>query len=156
VRNRKLWKTWVISNVISLGVGAASAVLTAGSMRKYRVMKLPPLSPPGWIFPIVWSILYIFMGTAAWLIYRSGSANRKTALFYYAAQLVINGIWPLIFFNSNAYWIAFFWLLLLWYLIYITMKMFNQINAVAGRLMFIYLIWSSFALYLNFGVAVMN
>jgi tryptophan-rich sensory protein len=96
------------------------------------------------------------MATAAWIIYRSGDPGRKTALRYYAAQLILNGIWPLIFFNTNAYWVAFFWLVLLWYLIYTTMKLFVQIDTTAGRFMLPYLVWSSFALYLNFGVAVLN
>jgi tryptophan-rich sensory protein len=156
MRNTKRWKEWLVSNAISLGVGAAAAILTTGNMKKYHAMKLPPLSPPSWVFPVVWTILYICMATAAWIIYRSGDPGRKTALRYYAAQLILNGIWPLIFFNTNAYWVAFFWLVLLWYLIYTTMKLFVQIDTTAGRLMLPYLVWSSFALYLNFGVAVLN
>jgi tryptophan-rich sensory protein len=156
MRDQKKWKALLVSNLISLGVGAAAAVLTAGNMKKYQAMKLPPLSPPSGVFPVVWTILYIFMGTAAWIIFRSPEPERRTALRYYAAQLLMNGIWPLIFFNTGAYWVAFFWLLLLWYLVYTTTKLFARIDSAAGRLMLVYLGWSTFALYLSLGVAVLN
>lgn len=156
MRDAKKWKEWLISNAISLGLGAASALLTAGSMKSYQMMKQPPLSPPGWLFPIVWTILYLFMGTSAWLVYRSQHPEKETALRYYAAQLLVNVIWPLIFFRLQAFWAAFFWLLLLWYLVFVMLQYFRKINRAAGIMMTVYLLWCSFAAYLNLGVALLN
>lgn len=156
MRNAAKWKQWLASVAISLGTGAVSAVLSSGSMWKYSEMKRPPFSPPGWIFPIVWVILYLFMGTAAWFVYRSDDPDRNPALRYYIAQLIFNAAWPIAFFNAEAYWFAFFWLLLLWYLVYVTTRYFKKIDETAGNLMTVYLIWTTFAVYLNLGAAILN
>ncbi len=148
------WKELLISLFISLGAGALAGLLTSDSMQKYATMYKPPLAPPGWVFPVVWTVLYILMGIAAYLVYVSDSDQKKTALTLYGVQLVANVLWSVIFFELDAYLLAFAWLLLLWYLIFLTLKSFYEINPTAGKLLIPYLLWVTFAGYLNLSIAI--
>ena len=148
------WKTLLISLGISLGTGALSAALTADSMEKYRQMYKPPFSPPGWVFPVVWTILFVLMGIAAWLVYESGSTDTGQALRLYALQLAVNAVWPILFFKFDLYLLSFAWLLLLWYLVYLVTARFCKIVPAAGALMVLYLVWLTFAGYLNLAIAI--
>lgn len=89
----------IISLLIPLSVGALAGALTMGSMAQYAALAQPPLSPPGWVFPAVWTVLYLLMGLACYLIWTSEApqAEKKRALTLYGAQLVLNFIWPLLF-----------------------------------------------------------
>lgn len=151
------WKKLIISLAIPLAVGGLAALLSGG-MGNYTVMNQPPLSPPGWIFPIVWSILYLAMGYASYRILMSDAdkADIKQALTFYGIQLVLNFLWPIIFFSLQWYWVAFVWLVLLWVFIYLTMRMFGTIDDTAENLLIPYLLWVTFAGYLNLGVALLN
>ena len=148
------WKELLISLFISLGAGALAGLLTSDSMQKYATMYKPPLAPPGWVFPVVWTVLYILMGIAAYLVYVSDSDQKKTALTLYGVQLVANVLWSVIFFELDAYLLAFAWLLLLWYLIFLTLRSFYEINPTAGKLLIPYLLWVTFAGYLNLSIAI--
>lgn len=150
------WKTLLISLLISLGTGGLSAALTASSMEKYKTMYKPPLAPPGWLFPIVWTILFILMGIAAYIIYETEADTelKKDAFVYYGAQLIVNAAWTVIFFRFHAFIFAFAWLLLLWYLIVMTIRSFWKINKKAGILLLPYIIWVTFAAYLNLAIAI--
>lgn len=148
------WKPLAVSLGFSLGTGLVSGILTLGSMAKYREIYKPPFSPPGWVFPVVWTILYILMGTAAYLIYMSESENKRKALELYGLQLFVNGGWSFLFFRLDAYILAFVWLLLLWYLVSQTAKEFFKIDPLAAKLMVPYLAWITFAAYLNLAIAV--
>lgn len=150
------WKELIIAILIPLAVGGLSAFLTKDSMSTFEAVTKPPLSPPGWLFPVVWTVLYILMGIASYLIYTSNSFDRKRALLFYGAQLAVNFFWSIIFFNLNAYLFAFIWLLLLWALILITLVKFYRINENAGLLLIPYIVWVSFAGYLNFGIFLLN
>lgn len=147
-------RTLAISIAISLGAGILSAFLTGGSMRQYADMYKPPLSPPGWVFPIVWTILYILMGIAAWRVYESQGADKRLAISLYGNQLLLNIVWPLLFFNLKIYFFAFAWLLLLWLMIYLTMRQFAMLDQRAGTLLIPYLVWVTFAGYLNLAIAI--
>lgn len=149
-------KSLIISLAISLGVGALSALLSRNSMDIYDFINQPPLSPPGWVFPVVWTILYILMGVAAWLVWQEGGAERRGALEIYALQLVFNFFWTLIFFNAQRYGLALIWILILWGLILATVRAFRRVSPVAAKLMIPYLLWVSFAVYLNAGVWWLN
>lgn len=149
-----MWKPLLVSVAISLGTGLLSALLTRGSMEAYQNMYRPPLSPPGWVFPLVWTILYVLMAIAAYLVYETDKEAKKHALALYASQLFVNATWSILFFNWNAYLLAFTWLLLLWYLVLCTAREFYAIRPLAGRLMVPYLIWLTFAAYLNFAIAI--
>ena len=151
------WKKLIIALAIPLAVGALGALLSGG-MDTYQTLKQPPLSPPGFIFPIVWTILYLLMGYASYRVYVSGSprAAIRRALIFYGIQLVLNFLWPLIFFGLQWYWAAFVLLVLLWIGIYLTMYQFGQIDDTAENLLIPYLLWVTFAGYLNLGVALLN
>jgi len=148
----------VVSILISEGVGALSALFTTGIMGKYKELIQPSFSPPGWIFPIVWGILFLFMGIASYLVYSSGADKKevKSALSFYALQLVFNFFWSILFFRFELRGFAFLWIIALLILILITTVKFYRINKTAGYLMIPYLLWVSFASVLNFAVWQLN
>ncbi len=150
------WKPLLISLLISLGIGGISGLIIRGQTGVYQSLNLPPLSPPSWLFPIAWTILYILMGIAAYLVYLSDPKCRKPALIIYAVQLVVNFIWSPIFFNLHAYLLAFIWLVVLWLLLVATIKLFYQCNKAAGWLLVPYLAWITFAGYLSYNVWILN
>ena len=151
------WKKLLIGLAIPLGTGGLAALLSGG-MDSYRTLNQPPLSPPGWLFPIVWSILYLLMGYASYRIYTADApaSARKQALILYGAQLLANFLWPIVFFRFHWYWAAFLLLAILWVLIYLTMQLFSPIDETAEDLLIPYLLWVTFAGYLNLGVALLN
>ncbi len=151
------WKKLIINIAIPLGVGALSALISMGSMQSFAQLNQPPLSPPAWLFPVVWSILYILMGISSYLITESGKpARSRTALAVYGVQLFFNFMWSIIFFNFEAYLFAFIWLIALLVLIIVNAYLFYQIDHRAGLLFIPYIIWVTFAGYLNFGIFLLN
>lgn len=149
-------KPLIASLAISLGVGGLSAWLTKDSMNIYETFIQPPLAPPGWLFPVVWTILYILMGIAAYLVWAENDPGRDDALWVYGAQLIFNFVWSLIFFNARRFGLAFLWLIVLWVLILVTVIRFRRINRTAGNLMLPYLAWVTFAAYLNAAIWILN
>lgn len=149
-------KALVISILITEGVGALSGFLTMGSMEKYQSVAQPPLSPPGIVFPIVWAVLYLLMGIAAYRIYVSGDKESSSALWWYGAQLIINFLWPIFFFNLNWFGFSVLWLVLLILVVLGTISRFYRIDRAAAWLLVPYLLWLLFALYLNIGVWALN
>lgn len=152
------FKKLIISILIPLLVGGASALLTQNSMKTFESVAKPPLSPPGWIFPVVWTILYVLMGIASYLVKidKGSKTASDSALAIYAVQLFFNFFWSIIFFNLEAYLFAFIWLMVLWVLIIWTTVAFYKINKTAGFLMIPYLLWVTFAAYLNLGIYILN
>ena len=150
-------KTLIVCLAIPLAAGGLGTLLSGG-MNTYKHLHQPPLSPPGWIFPIVWSILYLLMGYASYRIFVSGAekAEIKKALTFYGIQLFLNFLWPVVFFGLQWYFAAFVLLLVLWAFIYLTMFYFGQIDDTAENLLIPYLLWVTFAGYLNLGVALLN
>ena len=96
-------RTFIISLIIPLLVGAISAFITNNQMETYSNLNTPLLAPPGWLFPIVWTLLYILMGISSYFIYISHDPKRENALIVYSFQLFINFCWPLFFFNLHNY-----------------------------------------------------
>lgn len=152
----KKYVPYIISVAISLGVGGISAFLSKDNMSIYSAVNRPALSPPSWLFPIVWTVLFVLMGIAAAIIWCSNGKELDSALIFYGFQLVFNFCWPLIFFNFRAFGIAFFWLLVLLVLIGITAIKFYKINKTAGWMMLPYFAWVSFAGYLNYMIWQLN
>ncbi len=107
------WKNLITCLAIPLAVGGLSSLLTRNSMETFNSITKPDLAPPGWLFPVVWTILYILMGIASYLVLTSGKPNDK-ALTAYGIQLIFNFFWSIIFFNLELYLFAFIWLVLLW------------------------------------------
>jgi tryptophan-rich sensory protein len=150
-------KPLIYAVIGSLGIGGLAGFLTRNSMGVYSELKLPPLSPPPLIFPIAWTLLYILMGTSACLIYdECDSKTRNKAMILYVSQLLINFVWPLIFFNARAYLFAFLWLILLLALVIWMVVVFYKIKPSSAFLQIPYLIWLIYAAYLNFGVYLLN
>lgn len=155
---KKYWKTIILSILLAEAVGALSGFLTREGMKVFTdAVAQPPLSPPPLLFPIVWSILYALMGYGSARIWLSpASPERSQALNLYAIQLVVNFFWSLIFFNAQAFGFAFFWLLLLWILVLLMILAFRKIDPLAAWLQVPYLLWLTFAAYLNLGVWYLN
>lgn len=151
-------KQLIICIAIPLLVGGLSAFLTRDSMTTFSRVIKPPLSPPGILFPIVWTVLYTLMGIASYLIISSDAAKEdvQNAIFVYALQLGINFFWSIFFFNLQWYLFSFFWLLLLWTFILYTIVVFYRISKPAAYLLIPYLLWVTFAGYLNLGIAILN
>lgn len=151
-------KSLIINIAIPLAVGGLSALLTKDNMIMFEYVRKPPLSPPGWLFPVVWTILYVLMGIAAHLVNTSHKPKQETdtALLFYGIQLLFNFFWSIFFFNMEEYLFAFIWLLAMWVFILITTVKFFRIDKRAGYLMLPYLLWVSFAAYLNLGVYLLN
>lgn len=152
------WKTYVFWVLLAEAVGALSGFLTRDAMKIFMTMvQQPPLSPPPVLFPIVWGILYALMGIGAARVYLSPeSKERRWGLNVFIAQLIVNFFWSLIFFNAQAYGFAFAWLLLLWVLVFLMILQFRKVDKWAAWLQLPYLLWLTFAAYLNFGVWLLN
>ncbi len=147
-------KGLLISLGIPLAVGGLAA-LVSGGMGSYKTLNQPPLSPPGWVFPVVWTVLYLLMGYAAYRVRRADPKERR-ALVFYGLQLLVNFLWPIVFFRWQTYLAAFLVLVILWVLIAITLRLFHRTEERAGDLLIPYLLWVTFAGYLNFGVFLRN
>ena len=143
---------------IPLLVGTIAALLTGGGMEMFEMIEKPPLSPPGWLFPVVWTILYTLMGISSYLILTSGAAQKEIdkAISIYGYQLVVNFLWPTFFFNLEWYLFSFIWLILLWILVLIMILRFYQIDKRAAWLNVPYLVWLTFAGYLNLAIWILN
>ena len=151
---KKNTKRLIIAMAVPLGVGVASSLITMNAFEAYKSFPRAPLSPPAFLFPIVWTILYILMGIASYLVASSAdSVNSKKALILYGVQLVVNFFWPVFFFNLQWFTFAFIWLALLWVLIIATGVAFSKVNLKAAALLIPYFLWTSFAGYLNLYVA---
>lgn len=150
-------KKLLISLGIPLAVGGLSALLS-GSMAGFRNLDAPPLTPPGWVFPVVWTVLYLLMGYASYrvAVAEADPKKKRTALIFYGAQLVFNFLWPLVFFRLELRLTAFWILIVLWALVYVTMRLFYKIDERAGDLLIPYLLWVTFAGYLNLGFFLEN
>lgn len=149
-------KSLIVNLLITLGGGALIAFLTRDSMDVYGNLQQPPLSPPGIIFPIVWTILYFLMAISAYMITESKSTIKKKALTIYGIQLFLNFIWPLIFFNARMFLLALLVLIALWVMVLWMIGTFYRINPRAAFLQIPYALWLTFAAYLNLGVWVLN
>ena len=135
----------IISILIPLAVGTMSA-LFSGNMSSYSILTQPAFSPPGFIFPVVWTILYILMGISSYIVYSSNSPNKSKALLLYCIQLFFNFCWSIIFFGLDLFLFAFIWLIALILIV----------NPLSAYLQIPYLIWCIFAAYLNFSIFLLN
>lgn len=148
----------IIAIAIPLVGGFIVSSATGKAMMAFETMNKPPLSPPAWLFPIAWTILYIMMGIASFLIFNKVTYDpaRVVGLTLYILQLGANFIWSFIFFNEAMYLAAFLVLLLLWVLVFCMMIQFRKVSMLAFVLIIPYIIWLTFAGYLNIGIAFLN
>lgn len=154
----KNWKLLLLCLAIPLAAGGIGALLGGDFGQSYGAMYKPLLSPPGWVFPVVWTLLYLLMGWASYLVLTSEASEprRRRALTVYAVQLGLNLLWPLFFFRLGWYVFAFVWLLALFAAVLLCQVLFRYIVRRAGQLLIPYLVWLFFAAYLNLGVAILN
>ena len=152
-------KIYAISILIALAVGGLSALVTGKNMKIYETINQPPLAPPGILFPIVWTILYILMGISSARIFMSDTTTeglKKVALQDYALNLFFNFAWSIFFFNFKVFVFSFIWLVILWGIIIKMIYDFYKIDKPAAFLQIPYLLWVTFAMYLNLGIIILN
>ena len=148
-------KYLVISIIIPLTAGFLGNLLGNSSMGFEEIIK-PSFTPPGIIFPIVWTILYILMGISCYLIYTSNDKNKGKALIIYTIQLIFNMLWTFLFFNKNWFLFSLIWIILLIVLVITMIKEFIKINKKAGYIQIPYLLWLIFASILNLSIYFLN
>lgn len=150
-------KSFIKNLAIPLLIGALAGFLTNSDVKEFMATaKQPFFAPPGWIFPVVWTILYALMGFAAYIIENTSSPRKSKALTLYYIQLFFNFVWSFIFFSANNYLFAFAWIIILWLLIIATILEFKMIKTRAAYILIPYLIWVTFAAVLNFSVYLLN
>ena len=152
---QKKWKQLPACLAVPLAAGGLSAWLSRKGMKAFGTLHKPPLSPPAWLFPVVWTVLFLLMGLASWLVLRQ-QRRLQAALPVYGVQLLFNFFWSLLFFRWGLFLPALFWLAALWGLIVWTMALFRRTRPAAGWLLAPYLLWVSFAAYLNAGIWLLN
>ena len=155
---KKTWKPYAFWIILTEVTGALSGWLSRDGMKIYEsAIVQPPLSPPPWLFPIVWSILYALMGIGAARVFMTPpNIHRSRGLNLFVMQLIVNFFWSLIFFNLQAFGFAILWLILLWGLVLWMILEFRKVDRFAGNIQIPYLIWLTFAAYLNLGVWYLN
>jgi len=148
----------LISILLALSAGFIGSFFTTPSISSwYAFINKPSFSPPNWLFAPVWTLLYILMSIAAFLIWQKrDNPKAKQALRFYGTQLILNALWSIIFFGMHNPGLAFLEIIFLWSFILITLIKFYQINKIAGLLFIPYLLWVSFALILNLFVWMIN
>lgn len=146
----------ILAILIPLLVGGISALITMNQMELFETVAKPPLAPPRWLFPVAWTILYILMGIASYLLYIADTQEGREALVLYGVQLFFNFFWSIIFFNLEAYWFALIWLFIMWIIILLLLIKSKKVDERAFWLLLPYFIWTTFAFYLNFGIAILN
>lgn len=149
-------KELIISIVIPLAVGGISSLFSMNGFKEFETIPKPAFTPPGILFPIVWTILYILMGVSSYLVYVASCKNKYKALRIYAVQLFFNFLWSILFFSFKLYWFSFVWLIVLWVLIIVMIYRFYNCKKSAGILQIPYLLWVTFAGILNAAVAILN
>lgn len=147
----------IIAIVVSEMAGVIGAVFTTQAIPMwYAGLAKPALNPPSWVFGPVWGTLYLLMGVALWLVWRSDSPAKGKAMWLFAAQLALNAIWSPIFFGAQSPGNAMAIIVLLWSAIVLTILVFRNISKAAAWLLVPYILWVTFAGYLNYSIWMLN
>jgi len=156
---KRIWQNscikWIVLTEV---VGLLAGILAMDGMDVFDSTAVKPvLTPPGWVFPVVWTVLYALMGIGICLSEKTdNSLNKQRSINLFVAQLIVNFFWPLFFFNAQAYGLSLVWLVLLWLLVLFMMIAFSKTSSKAVWLQLPYLIWLTFAAYLNAKVWLLN
>jgi tryptophan-rich sensory protein len=156
---KKSFPKIALSIGICLLVGFLSGFATQSAVGDwYGTLTKPFLNPPNWIFGPVWTILYLLMGLSAGLVWSKGFHHKwvKTALYHFGFQLILNGLWSIVFFGFKNPLFGLLVVIALWILILLTIKWFRVVSKQAAYLLYPYLAWVSFATYLNFSIWLLN
>ena len=150
-------RPYVGFSALALLAGGLSSVITQGQMDAFSALRQPPLSPPGWVFPVAWTILYLLMGVGMAILWRkSDDERRRRAVTTWNVQLAANFLWPLLFFLWQLRLLSLVWLVVLLILVANMTSEFEKTSVTAARLQIPYLLWLLFAAYLNLGVWILN
>jgi tryptophan-rich sensory protein len=151
------WLVLILFLAICLAVGALGSLPTASSVRSwYPTLRKPPGTPPSWIFGPVWTTLYVLMAVSAWLVWRQYGWGARGALFIFTAQLALNLAWSGIFFGARLPGVALLEIVVLWLAILFNVFVFYALRPIAALLLVPYLLWVTYASYLNFGIWRLN
>ena len=148
--------TLLVCLFIPLFIGGLAGGLTAASAGLYQNIALPALSPPGWVFPAVWTLLYTLIGLSSYFAYTSPKGKAKLWRTLYAITLALNFVWPFLFFKWQLYMLSFLVILLMWAVGFVLTREFWVCRPAAGILFLPYMAWLTFAAYLCYGVAMLN
>lgn len=150
-------KNYIISLIISIGIGQISGFLTKNASKNFSSnFNQSALTPPDWVFPVVWVILFFLMGISATLVYESHCKYKKYGLLIYGVQLIFNFLWSMFFFLGEQFVLSFVWLTILILMVVGMILLFYKCNKIAGYLQIPYLVWLCFAMYLNYIVVILN
>lgn len=149
------WKLLSLCIGATLFVGIVASIFTSGNMDIYEEIKVPPLAPPTTVFPIVWTILYVLMGVSLYIVLREEKFN-EAAINIYITQLSLNFIWTIVFFNLQNFLLSFILIVALWISVFLMMTSYYKTKKIAGILQIPYLLWVTFATYLNFAIFLFN
>ena len=156
---KKSYSKIALSIGICLLVGFLSGFATQSAVGDwYGDLTKPFLNPPNWIFGPVWTVLYLLMGLSAGIVWSRGFHHKwvKTALYHFGFQLILNGLWSIVFFGFQNPLFGLLVIVALWILILRTIKWFRVVSKQAAYLLYPYLAWVSFAIYLNFSIWWLN
>ncbi len=146
----------IINAAVPLLIGGLSALIVGDNFRLFASVNKPPFAPPASLFPIVWTILYILLGTSYYLVKNQEGCNGEIITRVYILNLVLNFFWSIIFFNLRAYLAAFVWIILLILSTILLIREFSSCRKIAGIMNIPYLLWLLFAAYLSFSVYILN
>jgi len=154
---RKVGKL-ITSILLPLIIGFLASFFTQSSVNTwYKTIDKPVFNPPDWVFAPVWTLLYILIGIAFYLVWEKNfGLNKKKVLTIYFLQLFLNFLWSLLFFGLKSPILSLIEIIILWILIFMNIKVFYKVTKPAGYLLIPYLIWVSFALILNFSIVIIN
>jgi len=158
MRIRDIWKL-VVSIIACLAAGAIGSIFTRQAIPTwYATLEKPAFNPPNWLFAPVWTLLYLLMGVAAFLVWRKGLENRQVriALIVFLVQLVLNALWSVVFFGLESPLYGMVVIVALWVVILFTVLKFYRISLAASVLMWPYLLWVTFAAVLNSSIWLLN
>ncbi len=159
VKNRFNLVKLAVSIIVVLAIGFFGSFFTASSVDSwYQTINKPSFNPPNSIFGPVWTILYIMIGISLYLVWNSNADKKLKRKTYYifGAQLFLNFLWSILFFGNNLISLAFVEILLLWIAILLNIIFAYKISKTAGILLIPYLLWVSFASFLNYSIMVLN
>lgn len=155
----KNWTKLLISVAVPVGVGAIAGLFTNSEINEwYQTIEKPAWQPPSWVFGPVWTVLYVLMGIAFYLVWNSDAPKKlkRMAITLWIIQLVFNFFWSFIFFKQHQIDWALAEILVLWFFILLTILYFGRISKLAAWLMVPYISWVSFASLLTFAIYELN
>jgi len=158
MKPRDIWKL-VVSIIACLAAGIIGSIFTRSAIPTwYATLEKPAFNPPNWLFAPVWTLLYIMMGIAAFLVWRKGLENRQVriALIVFLVQLVLNALWSVVFFGLESPLCGLIVISALWVAILFTVLKFFRISSAASVLLWPYLLWVTFAAVLNVSIWLLN